>query len=236
MIFYKKIRWKQMLGLCGAFLLVLDVYSQENSGVTQMNLVDKVLNDFDNAEDWRANATSPLGDTKIQKKIQIGSIEDIYDPTNLTPEEKSVFVPDQNYVLGVKTYFKNMGFDRVEIKPPHNYVIKGLAKQVSVWVLGRNLNHTLYARFQDFRGKDHLVKMGTLSHFGWKKFTVSLPGWLPQSARFSLFDQNLKFVSLVVESGFHEGYGTYYFYVDQLAMKIDKTTGIYPGSQIRDLW
>ena len=147
MIFSKNIKKKySLLCLVLMFLLVVTrVYSQETQAITQMNLVDKVLNDFDNAEDWRASATSPLGDTKIQKKIQVGPIEDLYDPTNLTAEEKALFIPEQNYVLGVKTYFKDMGFDRVEVKPPHNYVVKGIAKQLSVWVLGRNFNHNIYA-------------------------------------------------------------------------------------------
>ena len=88
-------------------------------------------------------------------------------------------------------------------------------------------------KIQDYKGRNHLLKMGNLSHFGWKKFVISIPGWVPQSSRFSLFDQNLKFVSLVVESNHHEGYGQFYFYVDQLTMKIDKTSGNYPGSQIK---
>ncbi len=229
--------------------LVSSLYSQDtNQGqapnqqnapvvnITRVNHVDLVLNNFDNAEDWRAFATSPLGDTKIQKKVQIGPIQDIYDPTNITQEERNLFIPDQNYVMGVKTYFKDRGFDRVEIKPPHEYKIKGIAKQLSIWVLGRNYRHTLYVKLRDYKGKIHKIKFGSLNFFGWRKLVATIPGWMPQSIRFSLFDRNLRFVSLFVESNHYEPQGTFYFYIDQLVMRVDKALDEYPGSQIRDLW
>ena len=199
-------------------------------------LVDKVLNNFENAEDWRAFATSPLGITKSQKRIQRGSIEDTYNPQNLTDEERSLFIPGENHILGVKGFFKDRGFDRIEVKPPHSYIIRGIGRQVSVWALGRNFRHTLYIKLKDYRGKIYKIKMGRLNYFGWRKLTVTIPGWVRQSARFSLLDKHLKVVSLYVESDKLEVGGQFYFYLDQLTMKIDRTAQNYPGSQIKDLW
>ena len=199
-------------------------------------LVDKVLNDFENAEDWRAFSTSPLEETRAQKRPQRGPIEDNYDPKSLTDEERRLFIPGENNVLGVKGFFKDRGFDRIEVKPPHEYIIKGIGRQLSVWVLGRNYRHTLYVKFKDFAGKIYKLRMGRLDFFGWRKMTVVIPGWLRQSVRFSLFNKNLKFVSFFVESDTNEVGGTFYFYLDQLSIKIDRTGENYPGNQIKDLW
>ena len=208
----------------------------QNKPKIKVTFVDKVLNDFENAEDWKAFATSPLGVTKARKRVQRGPIEDTYDPQNITEEEKSSFIPGENHVLGVKGFIKDRGFDRIEIKPPHKYIVKGIARQISVWALGRNFRHTLKIKLQDYLGKTYKFKVGRLNYFGWRKLTVPIPGWVRQSARFSLFDKNLKFVSLFVESDKLEVGGEFYFYLDQLSMKIDRTEANYPGSQIKDLW
>ena len=200
------------------------------------NIINVLLNDFSSAEDWRAFATSPLYETTTRKIRQVGPIQDVFDPNSLTEEEKLRFVEKENYVLGVKGYFNKKGFDRVEIKPPHEYVITGLGRHLSVWVLSRNYNHTLYVKLRDFRNKIYKLKLGKLNYLGWKKHTVTLPGWLPQSIRYSLLDQNLRFVSLFIVADNYEPIGTYYFYFDELQVKVDRTDLGYPGSQIKDIW
>ena len=199
-----------------------------------IDLQDYPLNDFEASEDWRAFSTSPLGDTKIRKTIQRGVFTE--NQGELSAKEKEAFKDGENHVLGVKTFFKDRGYDRVEIRPPHEYIIKGIGRQLSVWVLGRKYRHTLYAKLRDYRGVIHKLRMGRLDFLGWRKLTITIPGWLPQSARYSLFNKNLKFVSLFVESDKHEIGGTFFFYVDQLTMKVDKSSLSYPGSNIKDTW
>ena len=235
MIFFRKRILVLSLAFSGFFTSTLLSQEQNRPGIL-INLVDVVLNDFENAEDWTAFSTSPLEVTKAQVRIQRGPIEDTYDPQNLSAAEKQLFVAGQNRVLGVKGYIKDRGFDRIEVKPPHAYLIKGIGRQLSVWVLGRNFNHTLYAKLKDYAGRIYKLKMGRLNFFGWRKLTIPIPGWLPQSARYSLFNKHLKFVSLFMESGEREPRGTYFFYLDQLTMKVDRTEGGYPGSQMTDLW
>jgi hypothetical protein len=142
----------------------------------------------------------------------------------------------KNYVLGVKTYFADRGFDRVEVAPPQEYIIKGQARQVSVWVLGRKFRHTLFAKFRDFKGNTHNIRLGRLDFFGWRKLTAPIPGFIPQSTRYSLQDKNIKFVSLFVTSDPHEVGGEFYFYVDDLEVRTDKQDAIYPGFEIKDNW
>ena len=242
MLYIRKKVLAVSLGLSGAFTFPLlaqqQAQPQEQTQNEQVqpripvNLVDQVLNDFENAEDWVAFSTSPLKETKAQKRVQRGPIEDTYAPNNITDQEKSLFVPGQNHVLGIKGYIKDKGFDRIETKPPHAYIVRGIGRQLSVWVLSRNYKHILYAKLKDYTGKIYKVPFGKLDFFGWKKFTLTIPGWIPQSSRYSLFDKNLKFISIFVESNIHEPRGTYYFYLDQLTMKVDKTQLGYPGSQM----
>lgn len=209
---------------------------KDDGSPKQAQLVDDTLNDFEYSEDWRAFSTSPLGETETKKVLQQGEIKDVFGATELTAEEKERFKPGVNHVMGVKTWFNDRGFDRVEVKPPHEYIIKGIGREVSIWVLGRNFRHTFYVKLRDYRGNTHTVRMGRLDFLGWKKLTATIPGWIPQSTRYSLMDRNLHFVSFFVVSDKHEIPGKFYFYVDDLKMKVDKTDTDYPGSQIKDTW
>jgi hypothetical protein len=208
-----------------------------------------ILENFEESEDWRAKSTTPIGETKLLKMVQRGIIKDVFDSKALPVIKdggkfKSVSEKEQlernktnkNHVMGVKTYFHNRGFDRVEVSPPHEYIIKGKVRQVSVWVLGRKYNHTLYAKFRDYRGKLHSIRLGKLDFFGWRKLTATVPGYIPQSTRFSLQDKNLQFVSIYVTSDTHEVGGDFYFYVDDLEVYTDRTDMIYPGYEIKDNW
>jgi hypothetical protein len=203
-------------------------------------LVQIDLEDFEEAEDWHAKATSPLGETKTLKLVQRGEIRATDDENMRPPEGEALSVEvdpnNPNHILGVKTYFIDRGFDRVEVKPPHPYVLKGKVRQFSIWVLGRNYRHTMYLKIRDYRGGIHKIRLGRLDFFGWRKFTVAVPGWIPQSTRFALIDKNLQFISIFVVSDVHEVGGEFYFYVDGLKALVDKSELVYPGSEIKDNW
>jgi hypothetical protein len=207
---------------------------------SQSPLVQVDLEDFEEAEDWYAKSTSPLGETKTLKLVQRGEIRATDDENMRPPEGEALSVEvdpnNPNHILGVKTYFVDRGFDRVEVKPPHPYVLKGKVRQFSIWVLGRNYRHTMYLKIRDYRGTIHKIRLGRLDFFGWRKFTVAVPGWIPQSTRFALIDKNLQFLSIFVVSDTHEVGGEFYFYVDGLKALVDKSELVYPGSEIKDNW
>ncbi|GIX41496.1 MAG: endoflagellar filament sheath protein [Leptospiraceae bacterium] len=207
---------------------------------SQSPLVQIDLEDFEEAEDWYAKSTTPLGETKTLKLVQRGEIRATDDENMRPPEGEALSVEvdpnNPNHILGVKTYFVDRGFDRVEVKPPHPYVLKGKVRQFSIWVLGRNYRHTMYLKVRDYRGRFHKIRLGRLDFFGWRKFTVAVPGWIPQSTRFALLDKNLQFLSIFVVSDVHEVGGEFYFYVDGLKALVDKSELVYPGSEIKDNW
>lgn len=229
----------------------------------------QILNDFENSEDWRAKATSPLGETRVRKvegkpdnqtyEKELKVLES-YKARDIKRRQKAAqkfakqFDRQQqqtpakeknineladiptDHVLGVKSYFKDRGFDRVEVSPPNEYVIKGRAKEIRVWVLGRKFRHNLYVKLRDYKGKIHKLKMGRLNFFGWRRMKVTIPGWLPQSSRYALLDKNLHFVSFFVTSGRFESPGTFYFYLDNFSIISDSADNQYDGSEILDTW
>jgi len=203
------------------------------------------LNDFEACEDWRAESTCPLGDTKIRKIP--GKPRPVNEEGKLVNEsgEPGEFVnefTDENgishkneYVLGVKSYFYDRGFDRVEVFPPNEYIIRGKAREIKLWVLGRKFRHTLYVKLRDYRGRLHKLKIGRLDFWGWKEMMVIVPGWLPQSASYAMLDMNLHFVSFYVVSDRYEIPGTFYFYLDQFRVITDLSE--FTGDEtIMDTW
>jgi len=204
----------------------------------QTGLVEDWMNDFEASEDWRAVATCPIGDTKIRKipgkPRPLDDNGNIIDFPDQVTDDNGITHKNE-FVLGVKTYFMDRGFDRVEVFPPNEYIIRGKAKEIKVWVLGRKFRHTLFVKLRDFRGNLYKIKIGRLDFWGWKELSVIVPGWLPQSASYAMLDKNLHFVSFFVESDTFEVPGTFYFYLDNFRVITDLSE--FTGDVfIKDTW
>lgn len=204
----------------------------------QTGLVEDWMDDFEACEDWRAMATCPIGETKIRKiPGKPRPIDDNGNEVNYpdTATDENGITHENKYVLGVKTYFMDRGFDRVEVFPPNEYIVRGKAKEIKVWALGRKFRHTLSVKLRDYKGAIHKIKIGRLDFWGWREMSVIVPGWLPQSPGYALLDKNLHFVSFYVESDIYEVPGTFYFYLDNFRVITDLSefTG---DASIRDNW
>jgi len=222
-----------------------DTTSQQPKKKKQKGLIVDWLNDFEACEDWRAIGTCPLGDTKIRKipgKPRPVNTDGKLVNENGDSGEFKEEVTDENgithknqYVLGIKSYFLDRGFDRVEVFPPNEYIIRGKAREIKIWVLGRKMRHTLFVKLRDFRGKLHKLKIGPLDFWGWKELSLVIPGWLPQSPSYAILDKNLHFVSFFVESDRFEVPGSFYFYLDQFRVVTDLSE--FTGDEtIQDTW
>jgi hypothetical protein len=211
--------------------------SQEQQKL-KTGLVEDWMNDFEACEDWRATSTSPVGDTKIRKIPGKPRPYDEQGNAIETPNEstdENGFTHKNENVIGIKSYVVDRGYDRVEVLPPNEYIVRGKAKELKVWALGRKLRHTLYVKLRDYRGKLHKIKVGNLDFWGWRELSVDVPGWMPQSSTYAMLDKNLHFVSFFVESDRWEIPGTYYFYLDNFRIITDLSE--YTGDlMIRDTW
>ncbi len=244
-----------LVGNGGSHLLAQEGTATNNQTTTGSNankpkldgLVVDWLNDFEDCEDWRADSTCPLGETKIRKYPGKPRPVDINgQPVNENGESGKEFADEakeeetginhkNSYVLGVKSFFMNRGYDRVEVFPPNEYIIRGKAKEMKVWVLGRKFRHTLYVKVRDYRGQLHKLKIGRLDFWGWREMSVIIPGWLPQSSNYAVMDKNLHFVSFFVESDNFEAPGPFYFYMDQFRVVTDLSE--FTGDEnIKDNW
>jgi hypothetical protein len=60
-------------------------------------------------------------------------------------------------VMGVKLYYYSKGFTHVSLYPNRGegLLIKGLTKEISVWVLGRSYPHKLEVEVEDYQGITH---------------------------------------------------------------------------------
>jgi hypothetical protein len=253
----REVKFLILLALLGLFVLFIGygdggIMAQGTKDATKDNsksdqpteqpegLVWDWMNDFENCEDWRAVSTCPLEETKIRKmegmprKMEQGKQTPLVKQEDLSEPDKNI-THESKYVLGVKTYFIERGYDRVEVFPPNEYIIRGKAREIRVWALGRQFRHTLYVKLRDFRGTTHKIKIGRLDFWGWKELKVIVPGWLPQSTRYAMLDKNLRFVSFYVESDHYEVPGTFYFYLDNFKIRTDLSefTG---DTSIKDNW
>lgn len=241
-----------MIGLAILFLGIGDITLQaqqtsdseeetttaSTSKKQKTGLIEDWMSDFEACEDWRATSTSPLGDTKIRKipgkPRPMDKDGNVVETPNEVTDDNGLTHKNEN-VIGVKSYVADRGYDRVEVLPPNEYIIRGKAKEIKIWALGRKLRHTLFVKLRDYRGKLHKIKVSRLDFWGWKELSVIIPGWMPQSASYAMLDKNLHFVSFFVESDRFEAPGTYYFYLDNFRIVTDLSefTG---DTLIKDTW
>jgi hypothetical protein len=141
------------------------------------------------------------------------------------PEEEGLDIPDK-HVLGVRVDYLRRGYNSFTIRPIRPIPVEGITKTVSVWVVGRNFNHTLKLLVQDYSGKNYELFMGRLNFQGWKKLTVAIPpqsvaGGIPQRTYHYNNQMGLKIIGFRVECDPLEAYGNYYIYFDDLRAVTD---------------
>lgn len=142
-------------------------------------------------------------------------------------DEKDMNIPDK-YVLGTRVDFLRRGNTSIQLYPIRPIPIEGITKTISVWVVGRNYNHTMKILVQDFFNNKFELYMGKLNFQGWKKLTVAIP---PQGSdgRSGIVQRNyhynnnmgIKVIGFKIECDPMETFGSYYVYLDDLRAVTD---------------
>lgn len=143
------------------------------------------------------------------------------------PEEEGLELPDSK-VYGVKVDYFRRGYNTFTVTAVKPLPIEGIAKTVSVWVVGRNYNHTLKLLLEDYWGHQFELYIGKLNHSGWKLMTVAIPpqnpdgksGIIQKDYHYST-RMGLKVVGFKVECDPEDAYGSYYIYYDDLRVVSD---------------
>lgn len=147
------------------------------------------------------------------------------------PEERYVGIDPKiadTQVYGVRTDFFRRGNNTIFVIAQKPIPIEGITKTISVWVVGRNYNHTLKVIVSDFFDRQYELTMGKLNFQGWKKMSVAIPPQNPDGVT-GIIQRNyhynnqmgLKVVGFKIECDPDEAFGTYYVYFDDLRAVTD---------------
>lgn len=148
-----------------------------------------------------------------------------------SPAAKEPIQGDENVtdvkVLGVKAEFFHRGVNSFYIRSARPIPIEGVTKTISLWVSGRNKDHSLFVLVQDYYGNNFELFVGTLGFSGWKKMQVAVPptpdgehGIIQQSA-YDGERPGLRIVGFRVDCNPVLARGTYYIYMDDLRAVTD---------------
>jgi hypothetical protein len=171
---------------------------------------------FEDAAFWYPAMPLDMGVAEIKRMA--GS------PLGKTPipdEAKLDIKEDDKYVLGVKVAFFRRGASYFSVHPLNPIPIEGVVKTVSLWVVGRNYNHTLRLLFEDYRGQQQELVIGPLNFTGWKKLTVAIPPNIMQTEYHYTYHSGIRITGLRVDCDPLDAYGTYYIYYDDMRAVTD---------------
>ncbi len=143
------------------------------------------------------------------------------------PAEEGKKIPDDK-VFGVRVDYFRRGYNTFTMTAVKPLPVEGIAKTVSLWVVGRNYNHTLKLLLEDYWGNQFELYMGKLNHSGWKLMTVAIPpqnpdgkaGIVQKDYHYST-KMGLKIVGFKVECDPENAYGSYYIYIDDIRVVSD---------------
>jgi hypothetical protein len=143
------------------------------------------------------------------------------------PDEEGANISDI-YVLGTRVDYLRRGDNSFTIYPTRPIPVEGITKTVSVWVAGRNYNHSLVLIIQDFFGRYYEFYMGKLNFMGWKKMTVTIPpqaddglsGVVQRNYHYNNH-MGIKIMGFRIDCDPMEAYGSYYIYFDDLRAVTD---------------
>jgi hypothetical protein len=212
--------------LCGAF-----VFAQSSSnGSSSLSDPDPTVIGHESAKDALREVSVDLfereGSWNVHISPDVGVISGrLFDgaPAAKEPLEDSGSQDrEDTKVLGVKAEFFKRGVNSFYITSARPIPIEGVTKTVSVWVVGRNMDHELYLLVQDYYGHNFELYVGSLGFSGWKKMTVAIPpspdsehGIIQQSA-YNGSKPGLRIVGFRVDCNPMLARGSYFIYFDDL--------------------
>jgi hypothetical protein len=124
-------------------------------------------------------------------------------------------------VLGVRVDFYHRGVVSFSVHPTAPLPIAGVSKTVSLWIAGRNFNHTLKILIDDYFGRPMELTVGKLTFMGWKKLTVAVPPSITQTDYHFTYKDGIKITGFKIECDPLEAMGSYYMYFDDIRVVTD---------------
>jgi len=212
------------------FLTAGIAFSQEIGGpnpqmigidAAQQQLKEVSVDRFEHDGFWRTSMSSDFG--YVTSRLFVGG------PLGKEPipDEEGMDIPDR-HVLGARVDFLRRGHSSMLIYPTRPIPIEGITKTVSLWVAGRNFNHSITLLIQDFFGRHYEIYMGRLNFQGWKRLTVAIPpqaddGWNGVVQRNYHYNNQMgiSITGFRIDFDPMEAFGSYYVYFDDLRAVTD---------------
>jgi hypothetical protein len=186
----------------------------------QQHLNPITVSQFEDASFWTAFMPSDQGRIEIRRLNGVPGEKKQLDADRLK-QDQAVGIPDGGSVLGVKVDFIKRGKDWFTVTPSRPLAIEGISKTLSVWVVGRNFNHTLKILLGDYFGNKREITVGKLNFLGWKRLTVAIPPSITQADYHYVAKNGIQFMGFRIDCDMDESFGRYYMYFDDLSAVSD---------------
>lgn len=191
-----------------------------------------LLDTFEDEGHWHASISNDVGYPTV-KYIE-GS------PIEKKPEKEdqagNTDIVDAK-VLGVKIDFIKRAWVPIIIKPDTPIEIRGLTRSFSFFTIGRQYNHNLSVLLKNYDGRDFVIPVGRIDHYGWQKMTVDIPVTIDQQDPNYPARGGLEFVGFLIDLNPMEIRGDFYVYFDDLRVVTDLKYEEYDEpDDIKDTW
>lgn len=146
---------------------------------------------------------------------------------------------EQNRILGTRIQFLRRSLSQFTIKAVNPIPIQGVTKTISVWVAGRNTQHTLSIVIRDYEGRRHELVLGQLDFSGWKQLSVSIPENVVQNDPNYGHIAGITFEEFIVHADLLESRGTFFLWLDDVRALVDMfavATGRAEDDPRDELW
>jgi hypothetical protein len=110
--------------------------------------------------------------------------------------------------------------------------LPGRILYLDLWVWGSNLRYYLDVHLEDYRGIDHVVRMGDLNFLGWRNLRAGIPGGIMQNANTVPRFRNLRLTKFTLWTRPEERVDDFYVYFDQIKVLTDLYETRYDGDDL----
>ena len=184
----------------------------------EQSLRTVLVDDFEREGSWVVNMSLDAG--VISSRLLPGGPMGKEDERELLQGEEDI--GEKNHCFGVKAEFFRRGINSIYIRPVRPIALEGVTKTVSVWIAGRNAEHSITLLVQDYFGNAFELYMGTLAFSGWRKVTVAVPPspdgvhGIVQSSAYHGDKLGLKITGFRIDCNPATAIGNYYVYFDAM--------------------
>ena len=187
----------------------------------QENIKEIALGSFEDEGFWSGYFSRDNGLIQARSRISTGPQSKPGLP-QVEGQGNDKSAKQDNRILGVRIDFRRRAIGEAYILPMRPVPVEGTVKTISLWVAGRNTDHTLKIIVRDRFGNRAELYMGKLNFLGWKKLTATIPPYLKQrDYHYSNMGTGLLIESFKIETSLKDSFGAFYVYFDDLRATTD---------------